>query len=144
MVGRLFATSSRRGGVWALLAAIAAAIAAVLAMNAATPVTADAAPNRALFCAPYAYVPVVSAPYAYARGETGCDGGSSYYFTLKLINRAGNQLGNEFSGGPLSYSAYFETAWIVCTGAYVRSFLYINDSGTGRSDTSGENPYCTY
>ncbi len=121
---------------------VAAVVAAIAAFFSVTAMTADAAPSRIQYCSPAAYVPVVLDYYwAKARGETACDGGSSYYWTLKLINRAGNTLG-ESSGGPINYSAYFETGWHVCVGAYVRSFLYINDAGQGRSDTSGENPYC--
>lgn len=139
MVSRLIATRRRRSGISVFIATAAAAVAAFLSVSA---LSADAAPSRVLYCAPAAYVPpVLDFYWADGWGETGCDGATSYHWTVKLINRAGNTLGQS-SGGPISYSAEFHTGWVVCVGAYVRSFLYINDAGTGRSDTSGENPYC--
>lgn len=72
MVGRLFASSSRRGATCAFATSVVAAVAVIFATSEVNPEAADAAPSRALFCAPYAYVPVVlDNQLAKARGETG-------------------------------------------------------------------------
>jgi hypothetical protein len=90
-------------------------------------------------------VPYVNAVVKKGNAETyaDCNGGSTYYdYTVRLLNRAGNVLTQ-------TSSAYFGNHWITslyvsCAGAYVRSYLYINAYGTGRSDTSAENPDCAY
>lgn len=104
-----------------------------------------AAPARVLAsCYPYAWQPIVFGNHqSYGSSAASCDSGApSYYYTVKLINRAGNDLAVS-SGGPVSGTSFPETATVSCAGAYVRSFLYINVGGQGKSDTSGEAD-CAY
>lgn len=118
-----------------------AVISAALAIG-ATP----ASPRSLATCSPTARVPAVWPPGGigtnpwdgYALGDVNCDSGApSWYYTIRLANHAGSTL-TESSGGPASGGSQVSTATVVCTGAIVHSFLYINVGGTGKSDTSGE------
>ncbi len=108
---------------------------------------APRAESRALAtCTPYAYVPSVFDWYGQANGEVYCQSGApSWYFTIRLKNRAGNTL-TESQGGPISHSGWWGvgTNWDPCAGAYLHTFLYINVGGQGKSDTSGETSDCAY
>lgn len=104
----------------------------------------------AVDCYAYAWtaeVAVVSGqPKGRARGGTwdaGCDG--PWEGTLKLLNNAGDVL------SPYPVPTYgtgfvmlYAGPWRGCSGAILRSHVYVNDSGQGSSDTSGTNSDCAY
>jgi hypothetical protein len=82
---------------------------------------------------------------ARARGTVWCPYYySTFSYSLKLINNAGNVLWQR-SGGPFSGAGNWPVvgAWDVCTGAYVRTHLWITTHGFDKSDTSG-SVYCPY
>ena len=110
-----------------------------------TAFSAVAAQNRVLAsCYPQAFLPEVNYPDSWADGYVGCDAGApSYYYTIKLINRAGGDLAVS-SGGPITGYSFPYTAIVSCAGAYIRSFLYINVGGQGKSHTSPEASGCAY
>jgi hypothetical protein len=90
-------------------------------------------------CTPVADIPYYGPQHTGAgEGHTNCDAGApSWYFTIRLANRAGDSL-TQWSDGPVSGSSYVSTDVVYCTGAIIHSFLYINVGGTGKSDTSAE------
>jgi hypothetical protein len=91
-----------------------------------------AAPHAgASVCSPQAYVPSVGGGYGYAQGYLPC-GGS---FTIRLANNAGTSLGETSSSCASACNLSYGP--IRCAGAIVHTFLYVNVSGSGMSDTSG-------
>jgi hypothetical protein len=128
----------------------AAGVAASIALLAAfSSVAADDALAAGECNAPVAEVPDVQwlAPGSEgrARGTVWCPYYySTFSYSLKLLNRAGNVLWQR-SGGPFTGSGNwpFLGAWDPCTGAYVRTHLWITTHGFDKSDTSGE-VFCPY
>jgi len=126
-----------------IILALVAAIAAT-----AVTVTADAAKQRTMACDPFTYPPIVngSPPNRRSFGDgfvqNSCiDSVWSYYLKLAnaggspLIDKTGNSFGND----------YVFTQSVVCEGASIHNYLYINVGGMGKSHTSGNaNPNCTY
>jgi len=112
-------------------------------------VSSTAAPVRAASpsCIPTANVPHPTASYqAVGSGTIWCDSGApSYWFTVRLVNLAGNIL-QQNQNGPLPAISQrtVVTYWTSCRGAIIHSFLYINVGGVGKSDTSGNNSDCAY
>jgi hypothetical protein len=89
-------------------------------------------------CYPNAITPTITSHQTRGRGDAACDNNSvSWNFNVRLSNRAGNIL-TQSSGGPVYGTAQVSTVTVVCTGAIVHSFLYINVGGVGKSDTSAE------
>jgi hypothetical protein len=125
---------------------VTAAVAA-FAVGPASTTTEDAWAAGECF-APRAEVPWVGSisKRGYAYGWVDCPYQWSVHEAwVKLLNRAGNVLIQTYypatSGNTLYYRATPDAS---CAGAYVRSHLWINTHGVHKSDTSGENPDCTY
>jgi hypothetical protein len=123
-----------------VLSAIVVVTAAAAMVLFRSPSVAVANPARvAEGCWPYAAVPAfVSAHSAYAKGYVDCN--EAYYWSLSLRNRAGNSLIT--SDGYFASPTNVATPAVTCTGAYIHSFLYINVSGVGKSDTGPEAGLC--
>ena len=134
-------TRTARGVATAVLGVTLIAMAAV-----ATAAAAPTGATRALTCDAIAKVPYVDAATRTGGAQGGAYNNCPYFqgwsYTLRFVNRAGNTLiqsqgaanGNTIIIGPSTS----------CAGAYVHSFVYINVSGAGKSDTSGENLNCAY
>jgi hypothetical protein len=128
---------------------VVATACALVAYVAVTAVSSTAAPARvtSASCYPYANVPYPTVDYqAVGSGAISCDAGAPvYWFTVRLVNRSGNILA-QAQNGPLAATWYrtVATVFVSCRGAIIHSFLYINVSGVGKSDTSGSNSDCAY
>jgi len=96
------------------------------------------------YCVAEADVPFWYSPfYGQSRGgATQCPDGTPWQGTLYLKNRAGSNLDTQPVSG--NYPIYFQGNVVVCSGAYIHSFLWLNSNGNVTSDTSGENSQCAY
>lgn len=92
-------------------------------------------------CTPSADVPWVnhSTHQGYGKAVIWCgEPPPTYYYRVELRNRAGSTM--SWREGWYTGLNAVNTATVGCAGAYVKSFLWINLSGTGKSDTSPEEP----
>jgi hypothetical protein len=127
-----------------LIAASSAALTAVCCLVLLVPAGAPARTARlSATCSPDARVPTV-----FSGSRTGFGNGyvwcgwppPTYGYTIRMVNRAGSALITKtgwYGGGSQSWN----TPTVSCAGAWVHTFLYINVSGAGKSDTSGDT-YC--
>jgi hypothetical protein len=87
-------------------------------------------------CTPTASTPAVSSGNGYARGAVlggSCSG--SWTGKIELRNGAGSTLSSaDISGN--GQRTGLQTNFAVCNGANVHTFMWINDGGTVKSDTS--------
>jgi hypothetical protein len=88
-------------------------------------------------CSPTADTPVVTSGNGYARGAvTGGSCSGSWTGKIELRNGAGSTLSSaDISGN--GQRTGLQTNFAVCNGANVHTFIWINDGGTVKSDTSG-------
>jgi hypothetical protein len=132
-----------RAGRWSTVSAGVVVAAALIAFALAA--AAPPAASRALACGPVAHLPrgYDSTNIGWAEAESsGCLQSQYWSFTLKLVNRAGSAL--QTDSGTLSGYQYLFGNSTSCAGAYVHTFFYMNVSGAGKSDTSGESTFCLY
>jgi hypothetical protein len=106
--------------------------------------TAPASKARKQHCQAIAHTPVVftSTRTGYAAGSNYSDCISSWAYTVRLKNNAGNTLRED--SGNHDGSHLVTTATVSCVGAIVHTFFYTNAGGAGSSDTSGTNSDCAY
>jgi hypothetical protein len=127
------------------LATVGVLLGAVIAALVAAFVIAPTAESRALACDPVARLPqgYDSSNIGWAEAESSTCGFYEFWsYTLKLVNRAGAAL--QTDTGTLQGYAYLYGTSTGCAGAYVHTFFYMNVSGAGKSDTSGESTFCLY
>lgn len=132
-------------GIATLFSIFAATLMAAVTLSAASLGLEEAVALPQAECdAPIAYVPpVLPGDESFADGSLYCPSGAGFTGYVKLINRAGNTL-TQTNYGAGSGNWYLYTSTVSCLGAYVRTHIWINTAGTGKSDTSGENSDCAY
>lgn len=82
----------------------------------------------------------VSGHTGQAYGQVQCSAQSSYYWENSLRNHAGSSLIT--ASGYYIDSTPVSTPAVTCTGAIVHGFLYVNDNGTGSSNTDPYEKQC--
>jgi hypothetical protein len=122
------------------LALVSVAVATCAIGIAALAPTAQSSTKQAIHCGTAAFPPYVTiAHYGTAEGQVTCQQLSTYFWQLDMLNRAGSSLMR--ASGYYDDTSIYTTPSTVCNGAFVHSFMYIDESGVVDYSSSNET-YC--